>query len=325
MGNVLTFCEYQGDALRSSALAAIGVGRDLAGHHGGDVIALLIGKGAAAAGGDAARYAKKVIVVDSDQLEHPMAETFAPIVARLATEHGCTAVVATASALAKDFLPRTAGALGAGMSSEISKVLGKDTFRRPVLAGNAYATQTVSSPIVCVTVRQAEVEAAGPLGGAGEVVTADAGALDTLGAAFVKLETSKSERPDLNDARIVVSGGRGMKAGENFKHIEELCDLLGAAMGASRAATDAGMVPADLQVGQTGKVVAPDLYIAIAISGAIQHLAGMKNSKVIVAINKDPEAPIFQVADYGVVTTWEKAIPELIAEIKKLQTDGPYR
>jgi electron transfer flavoprotein alpha subunit len=318
MGNVLTFCETDGAAIRSSGVAALGVANQLAAHHGGDVIALLIGKGAAAAGADAAKYAKKVVVVDDARLEHMMAETVAPIIAAQGKQQGASAVVACATSLGKDVMPRAAIKLDAPMASEIAGVTGKAGFRRPVLAGNAYVNVQLTGDVIFVTVRQSEVEPAKPTGAAGEVITAAAGDLSTCGAEFVKLETTKSERPDLNDADIVVSGGRGMKNGENFKHIEQLCDLLGAAMGASRAATDAGYVPSDLQVGQTGKVVAPKLYIAIAISGAIQHLAGMKNSKVIVAINKDAEAPIFQVADYGVVTTWEKAIPELVEELKKL-------
>ncbi|RMH40407.1 MAG: electron transfer flavoprotein subunit alpha/FixB family protein [Deltaproteobacteria bacterium] len=319
MGNVLTFCETTGSSLRSSALAALGVARQVAGHHGGEVIAILIGKGVADAGADAARYANKVVVVDDAALEHALAETYAPILAKAAQDNGCDVIVATATSTGKDVVPRVAGLLDCGMASEISAVLSGNTYRRPVLAGNAYVTVELRSPLQCLTVRQSEVEPATPLDSPGTVATADPGPIDPLGAEFVRLETSKSERPDLNDADIVVAGGRGMKNGENFKVLEQLCDLLGAALGASRAATDAGFVPADLQVGQTGKVVAPKLYIAVGISGAIQHLAGMKNSKVIVAINKDPEAPIFQVADYGLVSTWEKAIPELIGEIKKLK------
>jgi electron transfer flavoprotein alpha subunit len=318
MGNVLTFCETDGAAIRSSGVAALGVANQLAAHHGGDVIALLVGKGASAAGADAAKYAKKVVVVDDARLEHLMAESVSPIIAAQAKAQGATAVVACATSLGKDVMPRAAIKLDAPMASEVAGVTGRAGFRRPVLAGNAYVNVELAGDVVCVTVRQSEVEPAKPRGTLGEVITANVGEIRTCGAEFVTLETTKSERPDLNDADIVVSGGRGMKNGENFKHIEVLCDLLGAAMGASRAATDAGYVPSDLQVGQTGKVVAPKLYIAIAISGAIQHLAGMKNSKVIVAINKDPEAPIFQVADYGVVTTWEKAIPELVEELKKL-------
>jgi electron transfer flavoprotein alpha subunit len=205
------------------------------------------------------------------------------------------------------------------MASDVAAILDKNKFRRAILAGNAFSVVEVGSPVLCVTARQSEFEAAQPLGSAGAVETAEAGEIDSLGGEIVKLETSKSDRPDLNDADIIVSGGRGMKNGENFKALEELADLLGAAMGASRAATDAGFVPADWQVGQTGKIVAPNLYIAVAISGAIQHLAGMKGSKTIVAINKDAEAPIFQVADYGLVGNWETAVPELVAEIKKLK------
>lgn len=318
MGNVIAFCEFQGDALRSSALSNIAFARDAATHHGGEVIALLIGKGAAAAGASAAKYAPKVITVDDGGLEHYLAETYAPIVAREAKANNATIVSATASAVGKDLIPRVAALLDAGMASDIAKITAKDTFVRPILAGNAYSTVQISTPIICVTPRQSEFEPAAEVGG-GSVSSAAAGELNALGAKFEKLDAQKSDRPDLGDAKVVVSGGRGMKTGDNFKVLEELADLLGAAMGASRAATDAGMVPADWQVGQTGKIVAPNLYFAVAISGAIQHLAGMKGSKTIVAINKNKDEPIFQVADYGLVAEWEKAVPELIAEIKKLK------
>jgi electron transfer flavoprotein alpha subunit len=228
-------------------------------------------------------------------------------------------VCATATAIGKDLAPRVAGLLDAGMASDVAKLAGKDTFVRPILAGNAYSTVQIKTPIIVVTPRQSEFEPAAELPAPGTVTTAAAGAVNALGAEFVRLDAQKSDRPELSDAKVVVSGGRGMKNGENFKVLEQLADLLGAAMGASRAATDAGMVPADWQVGQTGKIVAPNLYFAVAISGAIQHLAGMKGSKTIVAINKNQDEPIFQVADYGIVSEWEKAVPELIAEIKKLQ------
>jgi electron transfer flavoprotein alpha subunit len=322
MGNILAFCETGDASLRSNALANLSFARAAAEKHGGEVIALLVGKSASAAGADAARYAKKVITVDHPQLESFMAETYAPIVARVARENGASVVTATASSIGKDLMPRVAFLLDAGVASDISGLVDKNQFRRPVLAGNAYAMVAIETPVICVTVRQSEFEPATPLDAPGQVTSADAGAVDTLGAEVLRVESSKSDRPDLNDAKIVVSGGRGMKEGANFKVLEQLADLLGAAMGASRAATDAGMVPADLQVGQTGKIVAPNLYIAVAISGAIQHLAGMKGSKTIVAINKDPEAPIFQVADYGLVATWEKAVPELIEEIKKLKANA---
>ncbi len=319
MGNVLAVCEFTGETLRSSALANLAFARTAATAHGGDVVILLVGAGAQAASANAAKYASKVVVVEDASLAHYLAETYAPIVARLAKEHGATLVSATATSMGKDLLPRVAALLDAGMASDVSKLAGKDTFVRPILAGNAYSTVQVTTPIICVTPRQSEFEPAPELGTAGTVSTAPAGALDPCGATFVRLDAQKSDRPDLGDAKVVVSGGRGMKTGENFKVLEELADLLGAAMGASRAATDAGMVPADWQVGQTGKIVAPNLYFAVAISGAIQHLAGMKGSKTIVAINKNKDEPIFQVADYGVVAEWEKAIPELIIEIKKLK------
>ncbi len=319
MGNVLAFCEFQGSTLRTSALANLTFARAAASAHGGEVIALLVGAGAQAASADAAKYAPKVIVVEDAGLANYLAETYAPIVARLAKENGATVVSATATAIGKDLTPRVAALLDAGMASDISKLESANTFVRPILAGNAYSTVQINTPTICVTPRQSEFEAAEPLGAAGAVTTAAAGAIDALGAKFERLDAQKSDRPDLGDAKVVVSGGRGMKNGENFKVLEELADLLGAAMGASRAATDAGMVPADWQVGQTGKIVAPNLYFAVAISGAIQHLAGMKGSKTIVAINKNKDEPIFQVADYGIVQEWEKAVPELISEIKKLK------
>lgn len=319
MGNVLAFCEHAETGLRSSALANVAFARAAAELHGGEVVVLLIGTGATAAGDDAARFATKVVVVDDDRLEAYLAETYAPIVARVAKEHGASVVSATATALGKDLLARAAALLEAGMASDIASIESANSFRRAILAGNAFRRVQIESDVICVTPRQSEFEPAEPLAAAGEVATADAGEVNALGAAVERVETTASERPDLNDADVVVSGGRGMGNGENFKVLEELADLLGAAMGASRAATDAGMVPADWQVGQTGKIVAPKLYFAVAISGAIQHLAGMKSSKTIVAINKKDDEPIFEVADYGLVSTWEEAIPALVEEIKKVK------
>jgi electron transfer flavoprotein alpha subunit len=319
MGNVLAFCEFSGSTLRTSALANIAFARAAATAHGGEVVALLVGPGAAAAGAGAAKYAAKVITVEDGKLDHYLAETYAPILARLAKDNNASVVSATATSVGKDVMPRVAALLDAGMASDIAKSEGKNTFVRPILAGNAYSKVEIGTPVICVTVRQSEFEPAAELPSAGSVSSAPAGDINALGASFDKLDAQKSDRPDLGDAKVVVSGGRGMKSGENFKVLEQLADLLGAAMGASRAATDAGMVPADWQVGQTGKIVAPNLYFAVAISGAIQHLAGMKGSKTIVAINKNKDEPIFQVADYGVVAEWEKAVPELISEIKKLK------
>jgi electron transfer flavoprotein alpha subunit len=317
MGKVLVFVEHIDGHVRTASLPAITFAREAASHHGG-VALLLVGKGAGAAAAEAAQLAPEVITVEDAALEHYLAETYAPIVARIAKEQGASLVAATATTLGKDLLPRVTAKLGAAMASDVVAILGPKSFSRPMQAGNILAKVEVTSDVVVASVRQTAFPPAQP-GATGTVTAVAAGPVDARGASFVSLAATKSERPELTDAKRIVSGGRGMKESKNFKLLEELADLLGGAMGASRAATDAGMVPSDLQVGQTGKVVAPELYIAVAISGAIQHLAGMKGSKVIVAINKDGEAPIFQVADYGLVGTWEQAVPQLIAEVKKLQ------
>ncbi|MSP62940.1 MAG: electron transfer flavoprotein subunit alpha/FixB family protein [Myxococcales bacterium] len=318
-GTVLLLVEHVGDHLRTASLPAITFGREAAARHGGGLILLLIGPGASAAAADAATYGAQVLTVEGPGLEHPLAETWAPIIARIAREQGASVVAATATSTGKDVLPRVAALLDAGMASDVTGIAGPRTFQRPMQAGNIIARIEVATAIVVASVRQTAFPPAHPVGAAGAITAVAAGPIDPRGAAFVSLSASDSARPELTDAKIIVSGGRGMREGKNFKILEELTDLLGGAIGASRAATDAGLVPSDWQVGQTGKVVAPELYIAVAISGAIQHLAGMKGSKVIVAINKDPEAPIFQVADYGLVTTWEVALPTLIAEVKKLK------
>jgi electron transfer flavoprotein alpha subunit len=313
MGAVAVLIETTDAGVRTTSLPAVTAARQLAQQQGGGVVGIVIGPGAA----DAARYVEKVWSYDSPALEAPLAETWAPVLAGAVKKLGATALVGSATSTGKDVLPRAAALLEAGMASDIVAVKGPKTFRRPTFAGNSLTDVEVLTPVVVASVRQTEFAGAGPAGSAGVVEAQDPGAVDALGSEFVSLHATKSARPELTEAQIVVSGGRGMKSGENFKVLEELTDLLGGALGASRAAADAGMVPNDLQVGQTGKVVAPKLYIAVAISGAIQHLAGMKGSKVIVAINKDAEAPIFQVADYGLVGNWETVIPALIAEIKK--------
>jgi electron transfer flavoprotein alpha subunit len=322
MGAVLVFCEASGGTLRSASLPALTAARELAAHHGGPVVAVVIGQGVSAVANEAARYAARVLAFDDARLAAPLAETYAPLLAAAVKTAGATALVATATSTGKDVLPRTAALLGAGMASDVIRVDGANKFRRPTYAGNALNDVEIASPIVVLSVRQTAFQAATPATAPGTVEAGSVGAIEALGSEVVAVHATKSARPELSEAKIVVSGGRGMKAGENFKILEELTDLLGGALGASRAAADAGMVPNDLQVGQTGKIVAPQLYIAVAISGAIQHLAGMKGSKVIVAINKDAEAPIFQIADYGLVATWETAIPALIAEVKKVKAAG---
>ncbi|PWC55481.1 electron transfer flavoprotein subunit beta [Azospirillum sp. TSH7] len=276
---------------------------------GGDIHLLVAGRNAAPAAEQAAKLAgvAKVLLVDDAAYEHALAEPVAALLVSLAP--GYSHVLAAATSAGKNVLPRVAALLDVAMISDITAVVSADTFERPVYAGNAIATVQSADPVKVVTVRTTAFEAAAATGSA--PVESVAAVADPALSSFVSAELSKSERPELTSARIIISGGRGMQSGDNFHLLEAIADKLGAAVGASRAAVDAGFVPNDYQVGQTGKIVAPELYVAVGISGAIQHLAGMKDSKVIVAINKDEEAPIFQVADYGLVADLFKAVPEL--------------
>ena len=320
MGNVLIVVEQSGGQLRTASLPAISFGKQMAEKTGGQLHLLLIGASVGAAAAEAAKLGSaEVLTCEAPALEHALAETYAPIIAKAASDKQCSVIAGTATSFGKDVLPRVAALCDCGMVSDVTAIVGPTTFKRPMMAGNVILQVEVTTKTVVATIRQTEFPPAQPGASAAPISKIDPGAIDAKGASFVSLSQSKSERPELTEAKIVVSGGRGMREGKNFEEVAKLADLLGGAMGASRAACDAGMVPNDLQVGQTGKVVAPQLYIAIAISGAIQHLAGMKDSKVIVAINKDAEAPIFQVADYGLVDTWEKSIPALLSEIEKLK------
>ena len=250
----------------------------------------------------------KVLVADAPSYAHPLAESLAGLVVNLARDYGH--VLAGATAVGKSFLPRVAAELDVAQISDITAVVAPDTFVRPIYAGSALATVKALDAIKVITVRGAAFDGA-PDGGSTATLEPVPAGPDFPAARFVGQELTKSERPELTAARVIVSGGRGMGNGENFHLLDKLADKLGGAVGASRAAVDAGFVPNDYQVGQTGKIVAPELYIAVGISGAIQHLAGMKDSKLIVAINKDPEAPIFEVADYGLVADLFQAVPEL--------------
>jgi len=281
---------------------------------GGDVHILVAGSGCGAVAEAAAKVAgvAKVLVADAPHFADGLAENVAEQI--LAVAGNYSHILAPASAHGKNVLPRVAAKLDVAQISEITKVDSPDTFERPIYAGNAIATVQSTDNVKVITVRGTGFDAAAAEGGSAAVETVAAVA-DSGKSAFVGRELAKSDRPELTGAKVVVSGGRGMGSGENFKILEPLADKLGAAMGASRAAVDAGYVPNDWQVGQTGKIVAPQLYIAVGISGAIQHLAGMKDSKTIVAINKDPEAPIFSVADYGIVGDLFEVVPALVKEL----------
>ena len=260
---------------------------------------------------------KKVIHVDNEIYENFLAENFTPVIVKQAENY--SHIVCSANTFGKNLMPRVAALLDTSQVSDIIKVISADTFLRPIYAGNAFATIKSLDSKKCITIRPTSFDAAATSGGSAEIVKADPGEVSNL-AKFIKREEVKSDRPELGTARVVISGGRGMQSGENFKLITAIADKLNAAIGASRAAVDAGYITNDHQVGQTGKVVVPDLYIAVGISGAIQHLAGMKESKVIVAINKDGEAPIFSVADYGLEADLFEALPKFLEELNKLNT-----
>jgi electron transfer flavoprotein alpha subunit len=318
MSNVLVVAEHLHGKFPKTTLVGLTAGKTLAEKSGGKALAIVLGKNVDGLASELASYGVDVVAVDGPQFEHYVADAYAAAIADVVKQKSVEDVVATATALGKDLLPRLAARLGAGMVSDISGIVDGTTFVRPMWAGNLFATVKVEAGPRVISVRGTAFEPAAK-GGSGAVEKASASAGEGK-TKFVEFAETKSDRPVLTEASIVCSGGRGLKNGENFTtYLEPLCDALGAAMGASRAAVDAGYVPNDLQVGQTGKVVAPKLYIAVGISGAIQHLAGMKDSKVIVAINKDEEAPIFQVADYGLVADLFKAVPELTEEVKKLK------
>ena len=302
----LVLAEHDNATVKAATLSAITAAVQI----GGDIHVLVAGKGCGPAAAAAAKIAgvSKVRVADADAYAHALAEPLAALIVSLAGDY--SHLIAPATTSGKNVMPRVAALLDVAQISDISAVVSADTFVRPIYAGNALATVQSKDAKKVITVRGSTFDKAKTEGGSAAVETVAAAADPGL-SSFVSAALSKSERPELTSARIVVSGGRGMGSGENFKIIEALADKLGAGVGASRAAVDAGFVPNDYQVGQTGKIVAPDLYIAVGISGAIQHLAGMKDSKVIVAINKDPEAPIFQVADYGLVGDLFTVVPEL--------------
>lgn len=308
--SVLVIADHDNSALGAATLNAVTAASEL----GGDVHVLVAGFGCSSVADEAANVAgvSKIVLVDDGLYANSLAENTADLIVSLAG--GYDAVVAAATTSGKNILPRVAALLDVAQISEITEIVSADTFVRPIYAGNAMATVQSGDAKKVITIRTTNFAPAEATGGSAKIEAGSAAA-DAGLSTFVGEELSKSERPELTSAKIVISGGRGMQSGDNFPLIEAVADKLGAAVGASRAAVDAGFVPNDYQVGQTGKVVAPDLYIAVGISGAIQHLAGMKDSKIIVAINKDEEAPIFQVADYGLVADLFKAIPELEEEL----------
>ncbi|HLH76264.1 MAG TPA: electron transfer flavoprotein subunit alpha/FixB family protein [Candidatus Binataceae bacterium] len=321
MGNVVVFAEHHHCQFPKSTLVALQAGAILAERIGSQCLAAILGEDIAALCPGLAQYGCKLLAVQHPALKNYLADAYAQALAAVAEQVDAEYLLATATARGKDLMPRLAARLNAPMASDIVAIETDGTLIRPMYAGNVLAAIELEGPRKVVTVRATAFEPAQPGATAApiETVAVELKA-EQLKMEYIGFNQTKNDRPQLTEARIVVSGGRGLRSGENFKLVlEPLVDVLGAAMGASRAAVDAGFVPNDLQVGQTGKVVAPDLYLAVGISGAIQHLAGMKDSKVIAAINKDPEAPIFNVADYGLVADLFAAVPELTQEIAKLK------
>jgi electron transfer flavoprotein alpha subunit len=309
---LLVIAEHDNAALKSATLNTIAAAQAI----GGDIHLLVAGAACRAVAEAGAKIAgiATVLLAEHADYAHAVAEDLAALIVPLAANY--THVLAPATTFGKNLMPRVAALLDVAQISDISAVVSPDTFVRPIYAGNALATVQSRDPIKIITVRGTGFPAVAASGGSAAIETIAAPGAQGL-SRFIGAELARSERPELTSARIIVSGGRGMQSGDNFKLLESIADKLGAAVGASRAAVDAGFVPNDYQVGQTGKIVAPELYIAVGISGAIQHLAGMKDSKVIVAINKDEEAPIFQIADYGIVGDLFKIVPALDAELAK--------
>ncbi len=308
--SILVIAEHDNNSVKGATLNAVTAAQKI----GGDIDVLVAGENCADAASAAAQIAgvRKVLVADNAAYAHQLAENIAPLIAEIAPNY--THILAPATTNGKNYLPRASALLDVQMISEISGVVSADTFQRPIYAGNIIATVQSSDSIKLMTVRATAFDSAVAEGGSA-AIEAVASAHHADLSVFNGEEVAKSDRPELTAANVVISGGRGMQNGDNFDMLYRIADKLGAAVGASRAAVDAGFVPNEMQVGQTGKIVAPDLYIAVGISGAIQHLAGMKDSKIIVAINKDEDAPIFQVADYGLVADLFKALPELEAQL----------
>ena len=308
--SILIVAEHDNTELKTPTLVTVAAAQAI----GGDIDILVAGTNVDAVAEQAAAIPgiSKVLKADNGAYEHQLAENIASLVVEVAS--GYSHIMSAHTTTGKNFLPRVAATLGVAQISDIVAVEAEDTFKRPIYAGNAIATVKSSDAVKVISVRGTAFDPAASEGGNASIeasdVVADAGV-----STFIKEEIAKSERPELTSADVIISGGRGMQNGDNFSLLDGIADKLGAAIGASRAAVDAGFVPNDMQVGQTGKIVAPDLYIAVGISGAIQHLAGMKDSKVIVAINKDEDAPIFQVADYGLVADLFTALPELENQI----------